>query len=134
MNQTPTTNTETKTLLSALAATVSGVWATFDPLVQALIVLLGLDILSGILFAIATGTLSSSKSFRGMAKRAMMLVLVGAAQTYNATRPLGFDAPTAVAGFFCVTVFISILETAGRIGVPIGPLTDVLQKLKREEK
>jgi toxin secretion/phage lysis holin len=114
----------------ALIALLAGAYGGMHPLVQTLVVLIGLDFASGIILASTTGTVSSDASFRGMGKKAMMLVLVGAASAYNATQPLGFDAGAAVAGFFCTTELISIVENAGRLGLPIPKtLTDALAKL-----
>ena len=80
-------------------AVLAGIWGGFHPLVQTLAVLILLDFASGLIFAKSTGSISSDASYKGMGKKAMMLILVGAASTYNATQPLGFDAGAAVAGF-----------------------------------
>jgi toxin secretion/phage lysis holin len=117
--------------MSALVALAAGAWGGFHPLIQTLVVLIFLDFASGLLYAWGTGTVSSDASFRGMAKKSMMLLLVGAAHVYNATQPLGFDAAAAVAGFFCATEFISITENAGRLGVPLPKiLTAAIHKLR----
>ena len=121
----------TKVLIASVASAVAGIWGGLDPMVRTLAWLMFLDVVSGVILAGARRKISSDASFRGMAKKAMMLVLVGAAHVYNATRPLGFDAASAVAAFFATTEFISILENAGRLGLPIPkPLTDVVEKLR----
>lgn len=113
-------------------AGVSGVFFGLHPMIQTLVILILLDFASGFLLAWSTGSVSSDASYRGMAKKAMMLLLVGAASTYNATQPLGFDSAVAVAGFFCTTELISIVENAGRIGLPIPrPLMDAISKLNQ---
>jgi toxin secretion/phage lysis holin len=124
------TTTAAKAKIAALSAVIAGIWGGFHPLVQTLVVLIALDFASGLLLAWSTGSVSSDASYRGMAKKAMMLLLVGAAHAYNATQPLGFDAATAVAGLFSTTEFISIIENAGRLGLPIPkPLMDAMAKL-----
>jgi len=116
---------------ATLAAVAAGLWGGFHPLIQTLVVLILLDFASGLLYAWGTGTVSSDASYKGMTKKAMMLLLVGAASTYNATQSLGFDAAAAVAGFFCATEFISITENAGRLGVPLPKvLTAAIAKLR----
>lgn len=125
--------TATKAAWGVLPAIAAGVWGGLHPLLQTLVILIGLDFLSGLLWAWGAGVISSDASFRGMAKKAMMLVLVGAASAYNATQPLGFDAGAAVAGFFCATELISITENAGRLGVPLPRvLTRAIAKLREE--
>lgn len=124
---------KTFTPVSAAAAVVAGFWGGFHPLIQTLVVLILMDFTSGLLYAWGAGTVSSDASYRGMGKKAMMLLLVGAAHTYNATQPLGFDASAAVAGFFCATELISITENAGRLGVPLPKiLTAAIAKLKSQ--
>ena len=122
--------TAAKSLAAAPLALLAGFYGGLHPLIQTLVVLIGLDFASGLILAKTTGTISSDASYRGMGKKAMMLILVGAATAYNATQPLGFDAGAAVAGFFCTTELISIIENAGRLGLPIPkPLTDALAKV-----
>lgn len=123
--------TQNKAAWSIAPAVAAGIWGGIHPLIQTLVLLILLDFVSGLLYAWAQGAVSSDASFRGMAKKAMMLVLVGAASAYNATQPLGFDAGAAVAGFFCATELISITENAGRLGLPIPKvLMDAIAKLQ----
>ena len=125
----------TKTFAGAAVAVAAGFFATLHPMINTLVVLILLDFASGFLLAWSTGAVSSDASYRGMAKKAMMLLLVGAATVYNATQPLGFDSSVAVAGFFCTTELISIVENAGRIGLPIPrPLMDAIHKLNQSQK
>lgn len=123
--------TEQKAIWAAIPAILAGIWGGIHPLTQTLVVLILFDFGSGLLYAWSAGAVSSDASFRGVAKKAMMLVLVGAASVYNATQPLGFDAGAAVAGFFCTTEIISIIENAGRLGLPIPKvLMDAIAKLQ----
>lgn len=123
--------TASKAAWAAYPALIAGLWGGFHPLLQTLIVLILLDFASGLLYAWIAGAVSSDASYRGMAKKAMMLLLIGAAHTYNATQPLGFDAAAAVAAFFCTTELISITENAGRLGVPLPRvLAKAIKKLQ----
>ena len=123
--------TTTKAAWAAAPAFLAGLWGGFHPLLQTLLILILLDFASGLLYAWSAGAVSSDASYRGMAKKAMMLLLVGAAHAYNATQSLGFDAAAAVAGFFCATELISITENAGRLGVPLPRvLARAIEKLK----
>ena len=116
-----------------LVALAAGAWGGFHPLVQTLLILMILDFASGLLHAANSGKVSSDASWNGMRKKAMALVLVGAAHTFNATYSLGFDAGSAVAGFFCATEFISITENAGKLGLPLPKiLVAAIEKLRGE--
>lgn len=117
----------------SLIAVITGVWGSLHVLTQTLCILIALDFSTGILIAWSMKTICSDISFRGISKKATMLLLVGATASYNATQPLGFDAASAVAGFFCTTEFISILENASKLGVPLPTVIRLaLAKIKSE--
>lgn len=116
-----------------LVALVAGFLGGLHPLVYTLLGLMLFDIVSGLILAGSKGATSSDASWEGMRKKAMMLIMVGAAHTFNAGHSLGFDAGTAVAGFFCTTEFISITENAGRLGLPLPRiLIAAIAKLRNE--
>lgn len=101
-----------------------------QPVIGALLILMVLDVLVGIVVAIGTRTLSSSVSWSGMSKKAIMLLIVGAAAVIE---PYAQGLPLAklVALFYLVTEGLSILENAALAGVPLpGVLTETLAKLK----
>ena len=106
-------------------------WIGIGPFIQVLLVLMLADIISGMLAAIVTGGMSSDRSRRGMAKKAMelLLVLVVGYMSEHLGSDAGFSLPAgkAVAGFFCATELVSILENAVRAGINIGPLKAVLE-------
>lgn len=109
------------------------VWMKHQQFVATLLLLMVLDVACGVMLALARKTLSSSMSFRGMAKKGTMLILLGLSSAIepfaNGVPLLG---PTAL--YFIVTEAISILEHAGALGVPLPPvLLEALAKL-REQK
>lgn len=88
------------------------------PLVGLLLVLMVLDVTSGMLAAFVTKTLSSSVSWQGGAKKALTFVIVATA--YLAEGFLeGVPTGKLTTFFFVVTEALSILENATRGGVPI---------------
>lgn len=106
-------------------------WAALGPMIQLLLVLMALDILSGVTAAIVTKTVCSDISYRGVGKKTMVLLLVVMASVLS---PLVADGALpigqAVALFYCINEAISIAENAGRAGVPLPKiLTDALEKL-----
>lgn len=127
----PTSSAKAK--LAALPGIVFGYLFGWNPMVWTLVALILLDFASGFLVAWATKSVSSDASYRGMAKKAMMLILVGASHFYARANEFGFDLSALVAGFFCMTEFISITENAARIGLPIPrPLREVIAKLNQQ--
>lgn len=117
--------------LKAAAGTALAWFAGVPIVIWGLLGLMALDLVSGLMAAYNEGRISSDASFRGMMKKAMVLVVVLACMI--AGKVGGFDLPVPayglVAGAFCVTEFISILENAVRmgIGLPLG-LDDLLAR------
>ena len=89
-----------------------------NPLIAALLVLMCLDIVTGILAAGASGQLSSSVSFKGMCKKGIMIGIIAAAKIMEVVIPGAPLATIGALGFCCVELF-SIVENAGRAGVPL---------------
>lgn len=109
-------------------------WVSTTPTVAVLLVLMGLDILSGILAAIKTRQLSSSASASGMLKKIMFLVLVAVGLLMETIYD-GIPWGRIFAMFFCFTEIISITENAARAGVPLPPqLVEALKNMKSEGK
>lgn len=115
-------------LLRAIGAGAAVVYGHVDPVIWLLVAVMALDILSGLLAGGRNGELNSSVSFHGMRKKAMMLLLVGLGSLVETRVPV--PIAVLVAGAFAATEAISILENAGRLGVPIpAVLTDALERL-----
>lgn len=120
------------TSLKAAVALVAAYWGGLPALVQLLIGLMALDVATGFLAAYISRELSSDDSFRGMARKVMELALVAGAmliEPHAGGMPLG----AAVAGFYCAHELLSVIENAGRAGLPIPQvLRDALKKLTPE--
>jgi toxin secretion/phage lysis holin len=104
-------------------------WLRHQPVITTLIALTVLDVLTGMAAAFVTKKVSSDASLRGMTRKAMVWMIVTVAAAVERLSP---DIPLTklVSGFYCVMEGISILENAGRAGVPIPPvLRDALVKI-----
>lgn len=100
------------------------------PFVGQLVLLMGIDIITGILAAGIAKTVSSTTAYEGMVRKAIMLLLVGLGvilEPYAQEVPLG----KMLALSFSVVEVLSIIENAARAGVPIPEvLRDFLIKLR----
>lgn len=104
--------------LARLAGATTALWWRDLPvLVQVLIGLMALDIATGLLTGFATQTLSSEVSFRGMAKKATVLLLVAGAAWLEPAVQL--PVAQAVAGFYAAHEGLSLVENAARLGLPV---------------
>ncbi len=115
------------------------------PATSALFVLVILDILSGIGKAVVTRQVSSTISWTGMIRKAMLFLLIGVAailEPFTAIPVLGDDRVIiekrlplmrGISLLFCVTETLSILENAVAAGVPVPRVfRDVLRKIKAD--
>mgnify|MGYP001571678784 CR=1 FL=1 len=122
-----------KTIMKFLAGTIGAFLS--QPVVQLLLVLMVADIVVGMLRAIVTSEgLHSDVSYKGMAKKAMALILVGIAYVLQvqAQSVAGLEVPisigSAVALFYSAHEFISILENAVGAGLPVPELLKSILK------
>lgn len=99
------------------------------PALTALVILMPLDILTGIIHAFIRKEINSSASFQGMLKKILMLALVACGcvmETFNDSVPWG----QVIALFWCVTEMMSISENVARSGLPMPKSwTDALAKM-----
>ena len=91
-----------------------------DGLLYALIVFVVVDYITGVLCAVVEKNLASSIGFRGIFQKVMIFLLVGIANVLD-TKILGAGAMLRSAVIFCYVVNegISIMENAGRMGLPV---------------
>ena len=91
-----------------------------DGLLYALIVFVIVDYITGVLCAVVEKNLASSIGFRGIFQKVMIFLLVGIANVLD-TKILGAGAMlrSAVIFFYVANEGISIMENAGRMGLPV---------------
>lgn len=107
------------------------------PWVGILLVLMLADIVTGLLAGIVLKRISSKISWAGMAKKSIVLILVGVSAIVE-SQTNGIPLAKLVASAFTISELISIVENASRSGIIIPkPLADyittVLQKPAKPE-
>lgn len=116
-----------------LITTLTG-WLHIVPMISTLLILIGLDVLTGILVAAAKRKINSTVSFRGLTRKALCIILVG---TGAVLEPFAQGLPLAqiIALFYCGAEALSIVENCAALGVPIpNALLETLSKLKDDEQ
>lgn len=111
--------------LAALAGAVAGLFGEWSPLLTILVAVMSLDYVSGLIVAacgkspkIEGGRLSSKAGFVGIARKALMLLLIGLATLVD--RALGNSAmvfQTSLAFYYIANEGLSILENAALLDV-----------------
>ena len=125
-----------------IAITAIGGWVGYfmggmDGLLIALIVLMTLDYISGVMCAVIDKKLSSAIGFRGICKKALILMLVGVANIVDVhVVGTGSALRGAVISWYLSNEALSLFENAAHIGLPVpDPLKNALAQLHgRDDK
>ena len=112
------------TKLQMVIAAVGGWLGYFlggiDGLMTALIIFMVADYVTGIMCAIADKTLSSAVGFKGIAKKVLIIMLVGIAHIVDMhVVGTGEALRSAVICFYLSNEGVSMLENAAHFGLPI---------------
>lgn len=102
-----------------------------DGLLIALVVFTVVDYITGVMCAISDRKLSSEVGFRGICRKVLLFILVGAANILDAqVIGSGSVLRTAVIFFYLSNEGVSLLENAAHLGLPIPKkLKDVLAQI-----
>lgn len=102
-----------------------------DGLIYALIAFMVIDYITGVMCAIADRKLSSAVGFKGIARKGLILLLVGIANILDVhVIGTGSVLRTAVIFFYISNEGVSLTENAAHLGLPIPEkMKDVLEQL-----
>lgn len=108
----------------------------FDDLLYALLAFAIADYITGILCAINERKLSSEIGFRGINRKILIFILVGIANIVDLhILKHGTPLRTATICFYISNEGISLLENAGRLGLPFPKkLKDILEQLRNDKE
>lgn len=102
----------------------------FDLLAKSLLALMFLDYLSGLWVGYKQQNLNSKRAFKGIQKKFLILVLLCGASIMHKLVP-DLEFRSLVGLFYCATELLSIVENAGKVGVPIPiKLKKALEQLR----
>lgn len=116
--------------LAALGTAASALLGGWDMWLQVLVYFVIADYLTGVLAAFCLKKLSSEVGARGIAKKVFIFLLVGIA--YKIDMLAGTElVRVAVCGFYIGIEGLSILENAGKLGIPLPEvLTSALEQMQ----
>ena len=118
--------------ITAIGGWLGWVLGGWDGFLYALVVFVITDYLTGLMAAAVEKKLSSEIGFKGIFRKGLIFMLVGIGHILD-TKVIGDGSVlrTAVIFFYISNEGISIIENAGRIGLPIPEkLKAVLDQLK----
>lgn len=124
-----------KAILAALCTICGFLFGDRDGLMIALAALIVLDYISGVTAAAVEKRLSSEVGAKGIAKKIFMLLIVAIANIVDINViGEGHVLKTVTVIFYISNECISLIENAGRLGVPVPKkLLDVLEQLKNKD-
>ncbi len=113
-------------------AFVVSLWAHISTTVQLLVMLMALDFFTGLMAGAIQRKLSAEISFRGLAKKCMVMTLVYMGHMITKPLNVGFDLGEMIALAYVVNEVLSITENCVDVGVPIPPV--LIQSLAKFRK
>lgn len=125
-----------KNIMAGICTVLSFLFGDMEGLMVALIALIILDYISGVIAAAVEKRLSSEVGAKGIAKKIFMLLIVALANIVDINViGDGHVLKTVTVVFYICNECISLIENAGRIGVPVPKkLLDVLEQLRDKDK
>ncbi len=90
----------------------------FDNLFRALLIMMALDYITGVAKGFKNKNANSNRAYRGLKKKLIVLIIIVAATQMDIILQ-GVGIRTLVLMFYVATEFLSILENAAILGIPI---------------
>lgn len=119
-------------LLGGMLSFLYGDWAGALPF---LIGIVCLDYFTGVIASWYEGKLSSKIGFKGIAKKVMLFAIVAAAHIIDVIVGSGNGLRDTVIFFYIANELLSIIENAGRTGLPIpSKLRDAINVFHNRDK
>ena len=122
-------------VFAAIGGVIGGFLGGIDGFMYTLIAFMIIDYVSGVMVAVSDRSLSSAVGFRGICRKVLILALVGMRNLLDVyVIGTGAVIRTAVIFFFLSNEGLSVLENAGKLGLPIpDKLRNVLAQLRDDE-
>ena len=123
-----------QTIAAEICIIVGFLYGKADGLIYALLAFIILDYVTGLAVACINKNLSSEVGFKGIAKKVVILLLVAVGNILDIyILGGGVVCRSTVIGFYLANEGISILENAGKLGIPLPKkLISVLKQLKND--
>lgn len=123
------------TVLAALGGAAAYLFGPWDALLAALLLAVCIDYVTGVAVAVMQKTLSSEVGWKGLLKKAVILLIVSLATLLDRLLESSNGAVrAAVCLFYIANEGLSILENAGHLGLPLPKaLQNTLAQLQNRE-
>lgn len=105
----------------------------FDNLFRALLIMMALDYITGVAKGFKNKNANSNRAYKGLKKKLIILIIIVAATQMDIILQ-GIGIRTLVLMFYVATEFLSILENAAILGIPIPEKLKIALEQCREQK
>ncbi|HDR4514612.1 phage holin family protein (plasmid) [Bacillus cereus] len=124
-----------KTFIATFGAFCGYFLGGWDTTLKVLVIMAAIDYLTGVIAAGFNGELKSKVGFKGIAKKVVLFLLVAAATQADAIVGTNSALREATIFFFIGNELLSLLENAGRMGIPLpSALTNAVEVLSGKSK
>jgi len=123
-----------KVFVGVLVGLATHLWGAWDNLMTALVILIVLDVVTGFLRAAIQGELSSKESYKGILKKVLIFIVIAVAVQVDTITEMKDVARNVVAGFYCASEGLSVLENAVAAGMPVPEFLREALKQINEKK